>query len=185
MYQAKLSYACQSVPMCAKACPVNGSASPGALISRCNLVMMRFFQPRYVRLRNPQLVGHLLLRHFPPVPKAEAHFHQLLFSRRQLGHRPVKQLAVDLVLEAGDRRDRFRWPRMSESSSSLPSQSTFSGSSRLTSLLSFDVRPQIHENLVLYAARSVSGQLDVLIHFEGVDRLDEADGADRDQILNR
>ena len=43
---------------------------------------------------------------------------------------------------------------------------------------------QIHQNLVLDTARSVGGQLDVFFRAEGVDRLNQADGADRGQVLH-
>ena len=43
--------------------------------------------------------------------------------------------------------------------------------------------PQVHEDLILDAAGGVGGQLDVLVGPKGVDGLDEADGADGDQVL--
>ena len=46
------------------------------------------------------------------------------------------------------------------------------------------VAPQVHEDLVFDAAGRVGGQLDLLRRVEGVDRLDQADGADGDQIFD-
>ena len=46
------------------------------------------------------------------------------------------------------------------------------------------VSPQIHQNLVLDAPGRVRGELDLFLRIERVDRLDEADRPNRDQILH-
>ena len=46
------------------------------------------------------------------------------------------------------------------------------------------VSPQIHQNLVLDAPGRVRGELDLFLRIECVDRLDEADRPNRDQILH-
>ena len=43
--------------------------------------------------------------------------------------------------------------------------------------------PQIHQDFILDAARGIRRELDVLVRTEGVDRLDEPDGADGDEIV--
>ena len=46
------------------------------------------------------------------------------------------------------------------------------------------ISPQIHQNLVLDAPGRVRGELDLFLRIERVDRLDEADRPNRDQILH-
>ena len=43
---------------------------------------------------------------------------------------------------------------------------------------------QNHQNLIFDAARSVGRQLDILFGIEGIDRLDQSDRADGNQILD-
>lgn len=66
----------------------------------------------------------------------------------------------------------------------MPSQSVLSGSSKLTLYAAAVILPQIHQDLVLDAAGSVGGQLDVLVGTEGIDGLDEPDGTNGDQVLD-
>ena len=42
---------------------------------------------------------------------------------------------------------------------------------------------QVHEDLVFNTPGGIGSQLDVLFRVEGIDRLDQSDGADGDQIL--
>ena len=50
--------------------------------------------------------------------------------------------------------------------------------------LALRATPQIHQNLVLDAARRIGCQFDIFVYLEGVHRFDQPDRADRDQILH-
>ena len=50
-------------------------------------------------------------------------------------------------------------------------------------LSAFLVVSKIHQDLVFDTARGITGKLDVFIRIKGVDRFDQPDSADRDQIV--
>ena len=90
------------------------------------------FKAAYVALGNAHHVRDLLLRVLGAADEAEAHEDDLLLPVRQHRDGRVEHFAVCVVL-SGRTISCPSVPRMSESSSSLPSQSVLRGSSKLTS----------------------------------------------------
>ena len=93
------------------------------------------FEPGNITLGDPQQIRHLFLRALRLVVQPKAQFHNALFPRGQLLQRLLQQLPVYLISKSRLMMSDSV-PRMSESNSSLPSQSTLSGSSNETSSLS-------------------------------------------------
>lgn len=93
-----------------------------------------FFQSGNIGLRNPQNIRHLLLRFFLCFRQnTKAHFYNPPLPSAQLLHGILQKLSVNLILNIL-RDDIVLRPQNIGSSSSFPSQSTFSGSSMETSV---------------------------------------------------
>ena len=133
-------------------------------------------------MRDAEAVGDLLLRHGLGQVDAEAHGDDLPLARRQPGKRAQQQRTVDIVLERAHDAVRLGAEDVRE-------QQLVPVPVRGQRLVERDLGAapgdlaQIHQDLVLDAARGVGGEFDLAVAAVGADRLDETDRADRDQIL--
>ena len=141
-------------------------------------------QPGDVGLGDAQPVRHLLLGLLLAAVQAEAQGDDRAAPGRSSWSRASRSSCRSTSASMGRITRSFSVPRMSDRSSSLPSQSVFSGSSKDTSRLLGGGLAQVHQDLVFDAAGGVGGQLDVLGRLIGAHRLDQPDGADGDQVLD-
>ena len=141
------------------------------------------FKARDIALRDAQQVGHLLLRALRLVVEPETQLDDALLPRRKALQRGAQQLAVHRVLQVPADDIRLRAQDVGE-------QQLVPVPVHVERLVKRYLQPQpvgaaqVHEDLVLDAARGIGRQLDLLVRVERVDRLDQADGADGDQILD-
>ena len=128
-------------------------------------------------------VRHLFLGVLHPIAQAKAQFHDLAFSGRQSGHRTPQRGALGAAFQ---RLAHFRLVVRQH----IHQQKLVAVGINVQRFVNAGILPtvaafaQIHQNFILNAAAGVGGQLDVLARLEGVDRFDEADGADGNQVLH-
>ncbi len=134
-------------------------------------------------MRDPQPVGDLLLGLLPRAAQSEAKRDDLPLPVLQLGDGGRKELPVHVVLDGPHDGIGIGAQHVAEKELvAVPVGVEGFVQADLSPL--GGVFPEIHEDLVLNAPGGVGGQLDVLVRPVGVDGLDEADGADGDQVLD-
>ena len=140
------------------------------------------FQAGDIALRNAQLICNVLLRHLLAARKPEAKVHDAALAFGKVRQRLFQQFLLDAALDAPVHGVAIR-PQNVRKKQFV---SLEVGVERLVKgnfALEFRCPPQIHQDLVLDAARGIRRELDVLVRAKGIDCLDEPDGADGDQIV--
>ena len=141
------------------------------------------FQAGDVRLGDAHAVGYLLLGQLLPASQAKSQGDDVLLPGRQPGYCLRQELAVHVGLDGPH-------DHVAVGAQHVGQQQLLAVPVGVQGLVKADLRalggifPQVHEDLILDAAGGVGGQLDVLVGPKGVDGLDEADGADGDQVLD-
>ena len=141
------------------------------------------FQAGDVRLGDAHAVGYLLLGQLLPASQAKPQGDDVLLPGRQPGYCLRQELAVHVGLDGPH-------DHVTVGAQHVGQQQLLAVPVGVQGLVKADLRalggifPQVHEDLIFDAAGGVGGQLDVLVGPKGVDGLDEADGADGDQVLD-
>ena len=134
-------------------------------------------------MRDAQPVGHLFLRMFTPAPQPEAQLHDFPVARRQAGHGAQQKPALRFLLHPHVHGILIAAQHIGEQQLvAVPIHVEGIVDGNLVAQLG--MLAQKHEDLIFDAARSIGGQLDVALRAECVHSLDEADGADGDEILH-
>ena len=133
-------------------------------------------------MRNAQKVCHVLLRHLLPAVQPEAEEHDFAFPLPQLFQRLFEELLLRIGFQAAVHALR----RRAQDVGKEEFVAFEIGVERLVEGdFAFQPRrpPEIHENFVLDAAGGIGGEFYVPVGAEGIDRLDQPDRADGDEIV--
>ena len=141
------------------------------------------FQAGYITLRDPEPVGNVLLRHLLLSAQSETHVHDAPLAFGQFFQRLFQQFFLYAGLHASVHRFTVRSQDIGEKQL-IPLKVGIERLVKRNFTLEFDGPAQIHEDLILDAARGICGKFDIFIGAKGVDRLDQSDGADGYQIVS-
>ena len=139
-------------------------------------------QPGDVGLADSDHIGHLLLGALLSVEESETQLHDEAFPFPELGDGFRKHPPLGVQLQRAVDQIRFGAENIrKEKLVPIPVNiERFVDRHLVFQRLAF---AQVHQNFIFDAARSVGGKFDSPARAEGVDRLDQADGADGDQVL--